>query len=367
MIASAALVLASLWTGFWAAVGPRRACPTVWRTLHLLVRWDFAFSMLGYGFAKLYATQFGELNPTRLAMEVGDVAPMTMVGTFMKANPGYEVFGGIGEVLGGILLFHPRTALLGAVVTFAVMANVCALNWFCGVPVKLFSTHLLLYALFSMAPWRGRLWSVFVSNRPNALKTVAITRAAWARWTMCGLGCLIVGTHLVLTHRQYTAPDLTNPQVKAQKDGSAKSALYGTWEVETMRLEGVEVTKDDARRWRYFAVEAGKRAWVRSLSGLTQELEFTLAEGAIWATVRGVSGWKGSTDSWCFDHATRQVPVWNPVPLRNRDRQKPIEAERRTVTVTGTWQGKQLEFTAIEKVWKLQTGFRLRQELPDFW
>lgn len=42
-------------------------------------------------------------------------------------------------------------------------------------------------------------------------------------------------------------------------------------------------------------------------------------------------------------------------------------AERRMVTVPGTWQGKPLEFTAVEMVWKLQTGFRLRQELPDFW
>ena len=367
LITAGALVAATLWTGFWAAVGPRRACPAVWRSLHLLVRWDLALHMFGYGFAKLYATQFGELNPTRLAMEVGDVAPMTMVGTFMKANPGYEVFGGIGEVLGGILLFHPRTALLGAVVTFAVMANVCALNWFCGVPVKLFSAHLLFCALFLMAPWRQRLWCVFVSNRPSAPKTVALTAAAWARWTMLGLGTLLVAAQLVLTFRQYKIPDLSNRQVKAQQEARVKSALYGTWEIESMRLDGAEVSLADAQRWRYFAVEQGTRAWVRSLSGQRQDFEFALSADAQQATLSWTGRSKDAADSWCIDQGTKRVPVWNPVPLRNADRQKPIEAERRTLKVSGTWQGKALEFEAVEKVWKLQTAFRLRQELPDFW
>ena len=152
-----AAVIAAVWRG--------AVRPVVWRTLHLLVRWDLAFTLLGYGTSKLYGSQFGELGPTRLTTEIGDVAPMTMVGTFMQANPAYEAFGGLCEVLGGLLLFHPRTALLGAVVAFSTMVNVCALNWLCGVPVKQFSAHLMLFALFLMAPWRSRLWALFISNR----------------------------------------------------------------------------------------------------------------------------------------------------------------------------------------------------------
>jgi hypothetical protein len=33
----------------------------------------------------------------------------------------------------------------------------------------------------------------------------------------------------------------------------------------------------------------------------------------------------------------------------------------------GEWRGRQLELRTVEKIFRLQTGFRLRQELPDFW
>ena len=76
------------------------------------------------------------------ARTLGDVIGDADV--FMGLSAPYKYLAGIGEVAAFALLLHHRTALLGAVVTVAVMANVCALNWFYGVPVKLYSTHLLL-------------------------------------------------------------------------------------------------------------------------------------------------------------------------------------------------------------------------------
>ncbi|MFY9343173.1 MAG: hypothetical protein WAT39_11820 [Planctomycetota bacterium] len=356
-IVVASLVIAAAVAAAWRGT----LWPVVWRWLHLLVRWDLAFTMLGYGSAKLYGSQFGELGPTRLTTEVGDVAPMTMVGTFMQANPAYEVFGGVCEVLGGLLLFHPRTALLGALVTFATMANVCAINWLCDVPVKQYSAHLLLFALFLMAPWRTRLWAVFVSNRPSAPKTVAITAAPWARWTMLVLGSLVVGTHLFLIHVQGVGE-------KPWLVGFEKSALYGVWQVETLRLDGQELAATDPGRWRYFAVERGKRAWTKPVAGPVQPLEFTLAADGASAAVRVMRReGAGEAESWRLEVGTKKVPAWNPVPLRNEDRGVPIEVEVRTLKASGTWQGKPIEFVSFEKPWKLKSGFRLRQELPDFW
>src|SRR5262245_31775656 len=107
LIASAAALLTVLWSLLQR--GPA-GHPRLGRWLHLSVRTTLAFAMLGYGSSKLYGGQFGEMSLDRLTQEIGDTWPMTMVGTFMKAFPPYEVFGGIGEVLGGLLLFHRRTA-----------------------------------------------------------------------------------------------------------------------------------------------------------------------------------------------------------------------------------------------------------------
>lgn len=56
-----------------------------------------------------------------------------------------------------------------------------------------------------------------------------------------------------------------------------------------------------------------------------------------------------------------------PLLLRNEQRGKKVDGERCTLVLTGKWQGKQLELHTVQKIFRLQTGFRLRQELPDFW
>jgi hypothetical protein len=60
-----------------------------------------------------------------------------------------------------MLLATRRTATAGALVMVAVMSNVVMLNFCFDVPVKLASTHLLVFALVIAAPDARRLWSVF--------------------------------------------------------------------------------------------------------------------------------------------------------------------------------------------------------------
>ena len=55
------LVGALIWTWFSTA----SAYPRLGRWLHLIVRFDLAFTMFGYGFAKFYGGQFGQLSLTR--------------------------------------------------------------------------------------------------------------------------------------------------------------------------------------------------------------------------------------------------------------------------------------------------------------
>lgn len=50
-----------------------------------------------------------------------------------------------------------------------------------------------------------------------------------------------------------------------------------------------------------------------------------------------------------------------------QERGSQIDAELRTLTIRGVWQGKPIEIQTIERRFPLQTPFRLRQELPDGW
>ncbi len=352
---AAAALLAILWS-----VVRRRPCgyPGLGRWLHLVVRFDLAFWMLSYGSSKLYGSQFGELSLTRLTQEIGDTWPMSMVGTFMQAFPPYEVLGGIGEVLGGLLLFHRRTALLGALLTLVVMGNVCALNWLCGVPVKLFSLHLWLYALFLLAPWRHALVALLLKNRGSQPVHLRVPVWRWLRWPVVLGGWTWVLSALVLLHLEKVGP-------KPWLQGQEKSELYGVWLVERMVLDGVEVPVSDASRWRFFAIDRGTRAWTRDAAGKQLEFEFTWDPATSVAKVKK-SSLLAFASPWTIVQGTKTVPVDRPL-VRNRDRGKKVDGERRSLVLTGSWGGKQLELHTVEKRFRLQAGFRLRQELPDFW
>jgi hypothetical protein len=344
----------------WSLRSRARGYPRLGRWLHLVVRFDLAFTLLSYGTSKFYGGQFGELSLDRLTQEIGDTWPMTMVGTFMQASPPYEWFAGGSEVLGGLLLFHRRTALLGAFVSIGVLINVCALNWLCGVPVKQYSAHLLLYAIALLLPFRRQLWALFAGNRgaqPVDLRVVQSARAA--RW-LTAFGAILVVAWLALTHVQGIAP---RPWMK----GREKSALYGMWTVETMLLDGKEVPVTDGTRWRDFAVDRGTMAWTREETGRRHWFEFRWDEASGTAKVKEMSKSPGEGATWICERGRKCVKCDPPLLLHTDDRGKKVDGERRTLVLKGQWGEHELELHTVEKVFRLQTGFRLRQELPDFW
>ena len=97
-----------------------------------------------------------------LTTPYGELNRFNVLWNFMGMSPGYMMFTGTIEIVGGLLLFFPRTAVAGYLLVIAVLSNVVALNWFYNVPVKVFSALLLLYALFL-------LWRPFPENPVSVL------------------------------------------------------------------------------------------------------------------------------------------------------------------------------------------------------
>ncbi|HEU5181341.1 MAG TPA: hypothetical protein VFW45_11140 [Candidatus Polarisedimenticolia bacterium] len=343
----------------WSLLSKALAYPRLGRWLHLIVRFDLAFTLFGYGLEKFYGGQFGVLSLTRLTQEIGDTWPMTMVGTFMQASKPYELFSGACEVLGGLLLFHRRTALLGACVAIATMTNVCALNWLYGVPVKQYSAHLLLYGVGLLAPFLPQLWAVFIRNRPSQPVDIRVVKDSRAGGVLMALGVAWVAAYLVITHFQGLEP-------KPWTANRERSALYGLWMVESMLVDGQEVPATDATRWRDFAIDRGSMAWSREFTGKRHYFEFK------WDDTTGIAqvkerGSAGDPSPWTCERGLKIVKGDPPLLLHNEDRGKPVDVERRSLVIKGKWDTHDLELHTVEKIFRLQTGFRLRQELPDFW
>src|ERR1044071_9512920 len=155
--------IALLWT---IARRGRPVSPRVFESMQVLVRYSLGVVMLGYGWDKVIPLQFPPPGPDRLLMAYGDSSPMGLLWTFMGASKAYEIFSGVMEVAGGMLLFSRRTALAGGLVSAAVLMNIAVMNFCYDVPVKLFSSRLLLMALFVVAPHAVRLFNMFFLNFP---------------------------------------------------------------------------------------------------------------------------------------------------------------------------------------------------------
>lgn len=241
-------VLALAVTLIWSFLDRRRleyARLDQW--LRVYLRFALAAVMITYGAIKVIKGQFPDPSLDRLLQPYGQSSPMGLLWTFMGASAPYTIFAGLAELIPGLLLTMRRTALLGALMSIAVMTNVVLLNFCYDVPVKLFSSHLLLMAIFLVLPHAGRLSNLLLLNRPvEPVIEKPLFQRIWARRTATGLA-----TVLVLAYTSYSLYGSYQGS-KEYGDLAPKPPLYGIWNVEELLVDGVvrPPLVTDEERWR---------------------------------------------------------------------------------------------------------------------
>jgi hypothetical protein len=222
------------------------------------VRFVLAAALFEYGMTKIIPTQFPAPSLTTLVTPAGDLTLSAMLWASIGASPGYEIFTGCVEVLGAILLVIPRTTLPGALVCLAAATQIFVLNMTFDVGLKLISFHLVLLALFLIAPDAPRLAAVFVGTRavPPSSEPPLVASPR-ARSTLL-VAQLLFGAYLL---GMYTFINVRFWEVGG--GGRPRSPLYGIWNVEQMAVDGTtkpSVENDYDRRWRRFIFEDPDKA-----------------------------------------------------------------------------------------------------------
>ena len=243
------LVLAALATGAWSLLDRRRVRDVAaqgW--FRLCIRLAVAAQMFEYGMTKIIPNQFSAPSLNILTTPAGDLSLNTLFWTAVGAAPGYQMFTGWAEVLGGLLLLVPRTTMLGALICLADMLHVLALNLAFDIGLKLTSFHLVLLTLFLLAPDARRLLGALVfdraigpSTQPPLFATRRANRLAVAMTVTYGL--------YLLAMQGYANVGFWY----AEGGGAPKSALYGVWNVEELAVNGdvrSPSRNDYDRRWR---------------------------------------------------------------------------------------------------------------------
>ncbi len=242
------LVAAVVITVVWSMLDRRRPdYRTLGNWFVLFLRLCLGGQMLFYGLAKAIPSQMPAPSLTTLLQPYGTMSPASVLWNQVGAAPAYEILLGTAEVLGGLLLFVPRTATIGALLSLVSMAQVFVLNMTYDVPVKILSFHLLLLSLVVLAPQARRLANVLVLERPaeparqpalfgsrRANRIVAAVQVALGLWVL--IGGVYIGWQ---TWREAGG-------------GAPKPALYGIWTVGEFTRDGHPAPPliTDENRWR---------------------------------------------------------------------------------------------------------------------
>lgn len=332
-------VLAAIAALVWSLLDRRRANyqkPWAWFRIALRV-WLGAYLAL-YGLFKVYPAQFPPPYLARYLERYGDSSPMGILWTMMGASRAYSAFAGAVELSGGVLLFVPPLATLGALIAVAAMANVFAMNMAYDVPVKLFSFHLMLAGIIIAAPDLRRLCEAVISDRAVSARTqVQLVNRAWIARAV--IAAQFVFAAYVLVYLAIGA----HKQSAAYAELAQKTPNYGIWQVDDFVLDGklrLPLTTD-GERWQDVVIQGPGGAVIVPMDGRLDRCQAKVDDAKNTMEI------------------TSAQPKWSAQLTYARDGDK--------LTLEGTREGKPVKVTLhrIEPQFLLKTrGFHWLNEFP---
>jgi len=287
------LVVAMVATAIWSWIDRKRTnYDQLYEWLRLFIRLTLAVAMISYGANKLFRMQFAPPPLYRYVDYYGNSSPMGLLWTFMGMSRAYSLFAGIAEMAGGLLLIVPRFTTLGALVTFGVMSNVLMLNFCYDVPRKIYSTHLVLMALFLLLPDVRRLIDFFIRNRRTEpspttplLKDEQLNR--WVLLFQLGIGAVALVYCLIQAHGDAIKNSTYLP-----------APIRGIWSVDEFVLDGTlqPPLPTDTGRWQRVILDTPDDFSFQHMDSQidTVSLQFDPARRTLTLTSSSDPRWKAS-------------------------------------------------------------------------
>jgi hypothetical protein len=224
--------------------------------LRVLLRYRLALGVITYGLIKLFPLQIPPPTLSELHTNYGDFYAWKIyyLTTGLAANH-YESSLGLIEILGGILLLYRRTATIGAGLVAAFLVNVVTANFAYYIGDHVYSTYMLVIALFLLAYDVPRLYVLFASSKPaiaNRFKPFFVST-----WQSTGRQILKYGFLVLLLLIGLNAYNtyMTEPYVKPRYPGLAQAE--GFYNVREFRLNQqlIPYATDHPERWQNVVFE----------------------------------------------------------------------------------------------------------------
>lgn len=236
-----------------------------------IVRYNVAMVAFGYGIIKVFALQMWFPSVSQLATPLGEFLPMRLSWLFIGYSTPYQVFSGVAEVIVGLLLFNRRTATAGALMALAVFGNVMAMNLSYDIPVKLFSTHLVVMSMFLVIQEHQRIAAFFIHNKTAPISTVydITINKKWQRITRYVLKGLFVVFIIILpfynSYERYQDSKTTKDQTPIA------SGIYDVADF-VLNKDTIPAIIGDSTRWSNLILQPGTTGSMLSSDTLFRKL-----------------------------------------------------------------------------------------------
>ena len=231
--------------------------------IRIFVRYFLIINCFGYGISKVFSLQMSFPNLSQLATPLGDLLPMRLSWMFMGYSKTYQAFSGAMEVLAGVLLLYRRTSTWGTLLSAGIFTNVMIMNMGYDIPVKLFSTHLLIMCLFLLAFEFNRIVDFFLLNRTSASATIYQVRFSkkWMRIGRIILKCLFIIVIVILPFI-----DTRKFYLSMKEPKEIKPIRSGVYDVKTFVLNRDTLAPliSDSLRWQDMIFEKGGSGSVKT-------------------------------------------------------------------------------------------------------
>ncbi|GAB3218336.1 DoxX family protein [Mycolicibacterium hippocampi] len=337
------LVVAVIITAVWSVLDRRRtAYPRLAAWFAVFLRLCLGGQMLFYGFAKVIPTQMPAPPLAALLEPFGNLSPMAVLWLQVGTSHPYEIALGSIEVLAGLLLFVPRTATAGTVLSVAGTAQIFLLNMTYGVPVKILSAHLLVISVVLLAPQARRLTGALLGREVAAERRRLLFDSPRhdriAAWVQVALGLWVLAGCLVYNVQSW----------REFGGGREMPELYGIWSVTDFTVDGAALPPllSDEVRWQKIVFDVPQVATYQRMDGELVDVAASLSEGTL--TLSDLSGESPSP------LATMTIDRHGPDSLRLEG-----TLDERPVTIT-------LDRLPLDEFTLHNRGFHWVQEEPFF-
>lgn len=259
--------------------------------LQAIIRYWLAFSISGYGFAKIFRTQF-ETPSYRLDMPVSELNGFALTWYYFGYSYALAVIIALFQIGGSVLLLYRRTTLLGVMILLPVLVNIVLINVFFSIDAEaffnsvVFTLALLFFLFLDLDKLKRVFWDLV-----DRLPPLAPGRSALKH----GLRLLPVAGAFATT--LYLMSVVTHDKV-----------LAGTWKVEQFSRNGQPLPANawltDTTAWNrvYFAGWQGcafspNPYRYRPNESLRGDYEFDSLKNSLRIVVRNPKTMKTKTDT----------------------------------------------------------------------